>query len=112
MFQAQLKLAIKEKKLKFTDDQIEQLKTKNKKLSKKKDSNEDLGLSLFPKAAYWRVLNPKEEVVLVPTNPTFSSNFCSPTVSIDEAGVEFIPKHNYDEIFDIPVFKGNIRKLQ
>ena len=58
-------------------------------------------LSGFPPTAKWKVLDPQEEVVEEPVN---EFDFRAPT--IEEHEYPTTPKHNFNETFDCPMFKG------
>ena len=55
----------------------------------------------FPPTAKWKVLDPQEEVVEEPVN---EFDFRAPT--IEEHEDTTTPKHNFNETFDRPIFKG------
>ena len=58
-------------------------------------------LSGFTPTQKWKVLDPQEEVVEEPVN---EFNFRAPT--IEEHEDPTTPKHNFNEAFDRPMFKG------
>ena len=58
-------------------------------------------LSGFTPTAKWKVLEPQEEVVEEPVN---EFDFRAPT--IEEHEDPTTPNHNFNETFDLPMFKG------
>ena len=58
-------------------------------------------LSGFPPTAKWKALEPQEEVVEEPVN---EFDLCAPI--IEEHDDPTTPKHNSNETFDRPMFKG------
>ena len=58
-------------------------------------------LSVFPPTVKWKVLEPQEEVVEEPLN---EFDFCYPTIEDHEDPTPH--KHNFNETFYCPMFKG------
>ena len=79
----------------------------NEQKPKKKgdEQNQEEGLKLFSKDAYWKELFALEEAVEEPANPLFKK----PHGPTEEEGK--IPvKHNFDVTFDVPVFTGKVKR--
>ena len=93
-----------EEKPKYTEAEKEVLNTHKQ---KKKVADKSI-LKSFPKTAYWRQLKPNENCVPEPSNPTFKQPR-APTVEEREAQYDIV-KHNFDEQFDIPVFKATYKE--
>ena len=98
-----LLIALKDKKV--VCGIIEQNRNKGIRGGKDKEAGNEVGKT-FASTAKWRVLTPNEEVAEEPANDTFHLPR-APT--IDERDTKYVPvKHNFDEIIDIPVFKGMV----
>ena len=70
------------------------------------EANVDAGaLGGFPVTASWKFLEPNADVV---ENPINDFDFRAPTLAEHENPTT--PKHNYDEVFDRPVFTGRDRE--
>lgn len=76
-------------------------------MKQKIDPNPAPGLSVFPNTAYWRVLEPNTEEIQNPGNHIFGAA-CASTANKQYIESEIITKHNFDNTFDIPVFKENV----
>ena len=107
---AHLILGIVEKKPNYTVLQIKEIKRAKKKIV---EPNTARWLSLFLTSAYWRILELNSDEILNPTNSTFAAA-CAPTANKDKQYTEkeFVPKYNFDEKFDIPVFQAKISKVR
>ena len=79
-----LKLGITEKRLKYTVDQLQEIKIVKK---KKAEPNTALGLLSFPKSAYWQILQANLDKVLNLGNLTFAVAYV-PTVNKDKLYTE------------------------
>jgi hypothetical protein len=93
-----LEISLQEEKPKYSIQYIKNEKKKKATGTKKKGSN---GLDRVSKDAYWQELKPKDAVVEEPINESFSISQ-APTVPV---------KHNFDDVFDIPVFAGKANKF-
>ena len=83
--------------------EIPGIRTGERAQGKDKEALNEVGKTFAP-TAKWRVLTPNEEVAEEPNNETFHLPR-APT--IEERDAQFVPvKHNFDEVIDIPVFKG------
>ena len=79
-----------------------------KKVKKKVETPK--GMKASPISAYWRVLHPKSEAVVEPTNPSLKLAR-APTIAEQDA--EFVTvKYDFDNRFDRPVFTGTKRILK
>ena len=77
----------------------------NKPKPKNRDKrNSGGGMKWFQDTAYWRVLNPKNEIVDDPNNATFK-NPCAPIIPEEDA--KYVPtKHEFVTHIKRPVFTG------
>ena len=77
----------------------------HKKVKKKVETPK--GMKAFPISAYWRVLQPKSEAVVEPSNRSFKLAR-APTIAEEDA--DFVPvKYDFDFCFDRLVFTGTKR---